>query len=291
MSNYREYDDYRHPQRQRSTGMTGLKLRLLIAVAIAGFSLVAYLSNTTVNPVTGEHQRVGGLTEDAEVRLGLEAAPEMARQFGGLSDNIRNTKAVKQMGARLVNALYHKLADEGKPMHYSFEFHLLKDMKTVNAFALPGGQVFVTEAIYNAFTDEGQLAGVLGHEIGHVLQRHGAQRMAQGQLLQGISGAAGVAGGDINSARMAQMVGGLITMQYGRNDELESDRWGVELMVMAGYHPAHMLEVMDILEEASGGAGGPPEFLSTHPRPANRREYINQVIADRFPYGIPEGLK
>ncbi len=278
--------------------MSAFKLRLLIALAIAGFSLVSYLSNTTVNPITGEKQRVGGMSQEQEITMGLQAAPEMARQFGGLSDEIRATQDVKEMGARLVNALYHKLADEGKKLSnegnsipYAFEFHLLNDSQTVNAFALPGGQIFVTEAIYNSFTHEGQLAGVLGHEIGHVLERHSAQQLAQGQMWQELGGAAGVAGGDVNSARMAQMVGSLISMQYGRKDELESDRWGVELMVMAGYHPAHMLEVMDILEKASGGNGGTPEFLSTHPRPANRREYINQVIADRFPYGIPDGLK
>jgi predicted Zn-dependent protease len=78
-------------------------------------------------------------------------------------------------------------------------------------------------------------------------------------------------------------------MKYSRNHELESDRWGVELMTLAQYHPKHLLEVMDILESAAG-SGNPPEFLSTHPMPENRREYINQVIEDVFPQGVPEEL-
>jgi predicted Zn-dependent protease len=290
VSYYRDYDDDRQPQRRVNSGMSAFKLRLLIAVAIAAFSLINYLASSSVNSITGEKQRVGGITEEQEIRLGLEAAPEMANQMGGLSRDYGAARQVQEMGARLVNSLYQKLQNEGKTIPYTFDFHLLADNQVVNAFALPGGQVFITEALYRRFTHTGQLAGVLGHEIGHVLERHGAERMAQGSLINGIGSAAGVAGGDMRSGQMAQMVGNMVSMRYGRDAELESDKWGVELMVLTGYHPNHMLEVMDILEESSGG-GGTPEFLSTHPRPAHRREYINQVIADRFPYGIPDGLK
>ena len=139
-------------------------------------------------------------------------------------------------------------------------------------------------------TDEGQLAGVLGHEIGHVIERHGAERMASGKLFQRIAGAAGVAGGDFNTAQLARSALQVVGMGYGRQAELESDRWGVELMTRAGYHPEHMLEVMEILKEANGG-GAPPEFMSSHPKPENRKEYIKQVIAERFPDGLPPGLR
>lgn len=282
-----QYEDPRQQPRQGG-GMSAFKIRLLIALVIVGFSALSYFFNTDTNVVTGERQRVA-MTPEQEIQLGLQAAPEMANQHGGLSPDREAMAVVKQMGNRLVESLHRRLARDGKTIPYQFDFHLLADRRVVNAFALPGGQVFITEALYRKFTHPGQLAGVLGHEIGHVLERHGAERMAQGQFMQGLVSAAGVAGGDINSARMAQMVAGVIQMKYGRNDELESDRWGVELMAMTGYHPAHMLEVMDILEEATGE--GPPEFLSTHPKPANRKEYINQVIADRFPNGIPDGLE
>ncbi len=132
--------------------------------------------------------------------------------------------------------------------------------------------------------------GVLIHEIGHVVERHGAEHMAKQGLIQGIAGAAGVVGGDLDSARMAQVVANFTMMKYGRNDELESDRWSVMLTSMAGYDPRAMLIVMDILDDAAGG-GAPPEILSTHPKPANRKKYIEDRIKEFFPEGLPPGLR
>jgi predicted Zn-dependent protease len=194
------------------------------------------------------------------------------------------------MGKRIENALYHRLAAKGVNLPYSFDFHLLADPRVINAFALPGGQVFITEALYRRMTHEGQLAGVLGHEMGHVIERHGIERMAEGRFYQGIASAAGVAGGDVSSAQAAGAFLQTLSLGYGRQAELESDRWGVELMVMVGYHPEHMLEVMEILKEATKG-GAPPEFLSSHPKPENRQKYIRDVIDQQFPKGLPPGLK
>jgi predicted Zn-dependent protease len=89
---------------------------------------------------------------------------------------------------------------------------------------------------------------------------------------------------------MAAAVGTMINMKYGRDDELESDKWGVQLAVEAAYDPRAMLDVMRILEEAGGG-GGSPEMMSTHPKPANRQAYIQQVIDTVYPNGLPDGLR
>jgi predicted Zn-dependent protease len=275
-----------YPARQPDA--SGFRLRLLLALAILLFSVIGYLANADINPVTGERQRVS-ISAEQEIALGLQAMPQMVRQHGGFSSNLLATRQVQEMGARLLEVLERKLAAEQRRFPYRFEFHLLEDPRTINAFALPGGQVFITEALFRSLTNEGQLAGILGHEMGHVLERHGAEQLTQNQLLQGLASAAGIAGGDLQSARMAQMIAGLVSMKYGRGDELESDRWGVELMTLAGYDPNHMIEVMDILERAGGAA--PPEILSTHPSPANRREYINKIIAEKFPYGKPDGLR
>lgn len=220
--------------RRRSVG-SGLSFRLLIAVAIVIFSLVSYFSMGQVNPVTGEKQRVA-MNVDQEVKMGLAAAPEMAAQHGNLHPNREAREHVAAVGERLLQGLDHWVEENGRqnPFRGNFRFHLLADMKTINAFALPGGQVFITAALYSRLQTEGQLAGVLGHEIGHVLSRHGAQRMAKQQLTQGLTGAAGVAGGSYESARMAQAVGQMINMKYGRDDELESDIWGVRLTYLAG---------------------------------------------------------
>ncbi len=255
-----------------------------MAAAIVLFAVLSYYGKGQINPITGDKQRVDLSVKD-EIRMGLQGAPSMGR----FSNDRQAQYRIELVGARLINALELQLLEQDLRNPYPFEFHLLADSRTVNAFALPGGQVFMTEGLYRRLSNDGEIAGVLGHEMGHVIERHGSQRMAKGSLIQGIVGAAGVAGGDVSSSQAAAWVGNMINMKYGREDELASDGWGVELMVNAGYSPEHLLRVMDVLEESSGGAG-PPEFLSTHPRPANRREYISEIIREKFPNGIPPGL-
>lgn len=280
---------YGYGRGRRQRGRGGLKIRLLIAVAMILFSLFSFFRMGQVNPVTGERQRVA-LNTKQEIAMGLRAAPSMAQQHGGLHPHVPDQQLVDAMGAKLLQALDHWLAQQGKTNPYRFEFHLLRDPKTVNAFALPGGQVFITYALYAQLETDGQLAGVLGHEVGHVLARHSAQRMAKQKLTQGLVGAAGVAGGDASSAHMAAQIGQMINMKYGREDELESDKWGVMLAAEAGYDPRAMMGVMDILDASSGGQG-PPEMMSTHPKPANRKEYIQSVIDQVFPNGVPPNLR
>lgn len=264
------------------------KIRLFIAAALALFTFVSYLMKGDRNPITGERQRVS-LSVDQEIALGLESRSEMVMQHGGLHPDLKARAEVQRIGGRLLKALEADLGREGKADPYQFEFHLLADEDTVNAFALPGGQVFITYSLFSKLQTEGQVAGVIGHEIGHVLSRHSAQRIAKMELTQGLAGAAGVAGGTRSSAEIAAMVGNLINMKYGRSDELEADKWGIRLATQAGYDPRAMLGVMDILDRAGGG-GSQPEILSTHPKPANRKEYIEGVIKDVFPNGVPEGL-
>ena len=254
------------------------------------FGLVTYFSATQENPITGETQRVA-ISPDQEVALGLEAAPVMAREMGGLHPNSQVQAYVNEVGRRVV------AESAAKNSPYRFQFHVLADPRTVNAFALPGGQVFITAALLGQLQNEAQLAGVLGHEIGHVIGRHAAEHMAKGQLTQILVGAAGVAGMDPGSpgsgqraAVIASMVGNIVNLQYGRNDELESDTLGIRFMSEAGYDPRAMIGVMDILEKASGGGRGGPEWLQTHPNPGNRRENLKQIIEKNFPQGVPANL-
>lgn len=269
---------------------SSLKMRLLLAVGIALFAVVRYYGRPgDLNEVTGEIERVAMAEESEEIQLGLQAAPEMVSQHGGPSRDFQGQRRVDLIGQQLLEALDEYLMSEGRsnPYRGAFQFTLLADRKTVNAFALPGGPVFVTAALYNQLSSDGELAGVIGHEIGHVIERHGNKRMAKQGLYQGLAGAIGVLGGDANSARMAQMVTAALSMKYGRDHELESDKWGVRLLNMAGYNPNAMIGVMKVLDKASGGGGGPPEFLSTHPKPANRIEYIKKVIEEEL--GRPAG--
>jgi predicted Zn-dependent protease len=268
-------------------------MRLIIAAVIVLFAIVSYYGRPKdENQITGEQQRVALNEESDEVQMGLAARGEMAVQFGGADRDPEAQTWVKRVGERLLQALDDSLEPGGRrnPYREDFEFTLLADPETVNAFALPGGQVFVTRALFRELKTEGQLAGVLGHEIGHVIERHGNERMAQQKLAQGVAAAGGVAGGDQQTAQMAQAAVQLVSMKYGRDDELEADKWGVRLTYLAGYDPRAMIGVMEVLERAGGGQS-PPEFFSTHPKPANREAYLKELIAKEFPDGVPNGLE
>ncbi len=270
-------DDPRSQRRQRRRSIfSGMKLRLLIGAAIVVFSLFRFYSKGQTNPITGKTQRVD-MTIGQEIQMGLQSAPAM----GQSSTDRRALAHVEEVGRRLETRFEQVLYARNPPVKnpYDLEFHLLGDRRTVNAFALPGGQVFITEALYNLLENEDQLAGVLGHEIGHVIERHGSERMAKGNFIQGLVGAAGVVGGSTSSTSAASYVGNMMQMKYGRGDELESDEWGIKLMMLAGYNPEELLGVMDILDKSDGGGGG-PEFMSTHPRPKNRKKYIKQILKD-----------
>jgi len=272
---------------------SGLKVRLIIAAVVALFAIISYYGRPgDENQITGETQRVAMTEEADEIRMGLAARSEMAAQFGGVDREPQAQALVTKIGEELLQALDENLEPGGRanPYRANFTFTLLADPKTVNAFTLPGGQIFITHALFRDLETEGQLAGVLGHEIGHVIERHSNQQMAKQQFFQGLAAAGGIAGGDVQSQRMAQVVAQMASMKYGRDDELQSDQWGVRLMSMAGYDPRAMIGVMKVLERASGG-GGQPEFMSTHPSPANREQHIEEMIKHEFPNGVPAGLK
>lgn len=254
--------------------------RMLMALIVLAIPLVTFLKNCQENPYTGRKQSIS-MTPEQEIQLGLQAAPEMIQQHRGLDPDPRVREAIQLIGEQLVRA------NRLDQTPYRWEFHALADPQVVNAFALPGGQVFITRALMEALKEDGnpepRIAGVLGHEIGHVVGRHGAERMSKMQLMQGVTGAVLVATYDPNNASsqqqamMAMMVGQLINMKWGRDQELESDTLGVGYMIQAGYHPEAMIDVMNTLDRTAG-KGRPPEFMSTHPSGEHRREEIRAAI-------------
>jgi predicted Zn-dependent protease len=252
------------------------RARLLIAAVIALVAIFGYLGSTSENPLTGEKQRVA-MTPEQEIALGYKSAPQMAQQMGGLSQNAKAGARVKRVGEALVA---RSLASKSG---YKYSFHVLADARTVNAFALPGGPIFITEGLLRQLKTEGELAAVLGHEIGHVIARHSSERLAKQQLTQGLVSAVVLGTGDYSTAQIGQMVGGMINMKYGREDEIESDRLGLRVMAEAGYDPRAMIRVMEVLAQASGGSRQ-PEFMSTHPAPENRAARIREEIA-KLPAG------
>lgn len=261
---------------ERQPGSSGFG-PIIIGIAMALFGLFSYLTHTEKNPITGAKQHIS-LTPNQEIRLGLESAPRMAAQMGGeVSQSDPRAQEVRRIGQEIVSKT------EAHQGPWRFKYHLLKDDKTINAFALPGGQIFITLGLYNLLQNEAQLAGVLGHETGHVIQRHAAQQMAKGELGQMLVTATGVGASGHNHGREAALVAGVVNqmtqLHYGRDDELEADQWGLKLMAEAGYNPKAMLDVMEILEK-SAPSGQKPEMLLTHPYPETRIVHIKKYLSE-----------
>lgn len=262
-------------------------IRVILGLVFLVGGLFSYYGNTEVNPVTGENQRVQ-LTPRQEIALGMQSRQQMAAKHGGLFPNENLQAYVQSVGERIVSR------SQAAKSPYRFEFHLLRDAQVVNAFALPGGQIFITAALLGRLNSEAQLAGVFGHEIFHVVGRHGAEHLAKQQLGTSLVNAVGIAasGGDDSgqtAAMIAQAVNQLTNLRYGRQDESESDRYGLEFMIEAGYDPRGIVELMQVL--AKTGGARQPEFLSSHPDPGNRLQTLKGMIQKAFPQGIPQNLE
>ena len=254
-------------------------LRLLVALGVALFGIIGYFARSSINPTTGEHQHVGTITPDQETAMGLQAAPEMAQQMGGeVPASDIEAQTVSSVGGFVHD---HSVAAKSP---YTYQYHLLADTNTVNAFALPGGQVFITKALYDKLSDEAELAGVLGHETGHVVERHSAQQMAKGQLGQSLATATGIAasrnGNGFAGMAIAQMVDNTIMLHFSRDDESQADACGLRFMTEAGFDPRAMIDVMKVLQSITATTGREPEFMVTHPYPEHRIEAIQQWMQD-----------
>ena len=241
---------------------------------------------TTTNLVTGETQR-GAYSWAEEVQIGTEADQQITAQYG-LYDDARLASYVEELGqAVLETSAYGDPSTPAEVRNTPFYFRVL-DSPVVNAFALPGGYVYVTRGLLAHLDNEAQLAVVLGHEIGHVLARHASRRAASAQLGQfGLLGAA-VLGGVVGGGDVAQGIleygstgVGLLFLKYSRNDEREADRAGVAYAEFAGYDAAEAARFFRSLQRIGeqAGASGIPNFLSTHPNPEEREQSIPLLAA------------
>ena len=263
-----------------SSGGGCINFRFIIGAIIVLFGIISYFGHESVNPVTGEKQFVSMSPQD-EIALGLQSAPQMSAQMGGdvpMSDP--RAEEVEHIGELVV------ARSDAHDSQYKYQFHLLNDAQTINAFALPGGQVFITLGLYQKMSDEAELAGVLGHEIGHVVERHVAQQIEKSRLGQSIVLGTGVAAsGNRNGLAawaVADLADQIVQLKFSREDESQADRCGLQYMTETGYDPRAMIDVMQILKEISAG-GGEPEFLQTHPDPGNRIEAIQEWM-DEHPF-------
>lgn len=272
----------------------GCTVRLVILLLFVAFGAIKFFATTDLvkNPYTGEEQRIS-LSPKEEILLGLQSADRLIDLHGGQHPDQKAQATVDAVGQRLVTHV-NRMAKFDDPINYNFEFHLLADDQRINAFALPGGQIFITAALFKELENLDQLAGVLGHEVGHVICRHSNEQMSKSGLLKSIGTGIGVAiGGGENMAagqQVGQLVNKVISTKYGREDEYESDEIGAVLMYHAGFNPREILGVLRILRDAAKGARQ-VEMLSTHPHPENRIERVKLLLDRIDSFGSNQGLE
>src|SRR5215831_18339401 len=215
------------------------------------------------------------MSRENQRTLGLQAAAQVYRQMPILPDSSPETQYIRQLGQRLVATI---------PSEYSwpFEFHVVAQ-KDINAFALPGGPMFVNIGTLTAAANEAELAGVMAHEMSHVYMQHSAKQASKAQttgLLAGIAEAAlgATVGGTVGElGQMGIQMGtqGLM-LKYSRGDESQADAVGAVILYKAGYNPKALADFFKTLESQGGPA--PPQWLSDHPNPGNREQAIEQEI-------------
>ncbi|MFG0258128.1 MAG: M48 family metalloprotease [Phycisphaerales bacterium JB043] len=262
--------------RTRPTMLLALTSLLLAPSALTGCS---------TNAATGKRQ-LNLLSRSQEISIGTNAMSQLTTGYGGEVPSAGAREYVNEVGMRLVDQIEPQYQD------LPWEFTFL-NTGTINAFALPGGKVFLTRGLAERMESESELAGVLGHEIGHVTARHANEQITNRLLITGaaigITVAAGESDNDLVSDGVPILVGastGLFLLKFSRDDEHESDRLGMRYMTRAGYNPTGMIGVMETLRDASGSQGSEiQQFLSTHPLPSSRIERAqNRIRIDYTDY-------
>jgi Zn-dependent protease with chaperone function len=241
---------------------------------LSRLALIITLTTTSVFAQTKVTPPKNKYTPQQDVEIGREAAAEVRKQYPIINDS-QIRAYIERLGNRLVEAAPREL--NNPVFEYSFTPVNLKD---INAFALPGGPMFVNRGMIEAAATEGEVAGVMAHELAHVLLRHGTANATKAQGFQ-IGALAGAIAGAVIGGGLGEVISqgsqfglGTWLMKYGREYERQADIVGVQIMARAGYDPrdlAHMFETI----QRQGGNGG-PEWLSSHPNPGNRTQYINQ---------------
>lgn len=259
--------------RLHTAAFTTLVASTLAAIACA-------LGACTTNPTTGRSQ-FNALSVQEEIAIGTQGKPEMVKEYGGEVARADLRQYVTEVGMKLVATTAQ---DDPSLTQLPWEFTLLNS-DVVNAFALPGGKVFMSRGLAQMMTNEAQLAGVLGHEIGHVTARHvndryGRQMGAQigvgllGILLGGTAGGADLAG-------VAGNVASTALLSYDRQQEIESDALGMRYMSRANYNPLGQRQVMQILASLAKGQSQ-NDITSTHPHPEERIKVIDRALQTEY---------
>jgi predicted Zn-dependent protease len=249
-----------------------LRCRLAFVLIVAGTALAAVIGAEPVLPDPGT---VAGISKDQQEQLGLRAMAEVYKQMPVLPDSSPVSRYVQRVGSRLAGVI-------PRDRSWPYQFHVIQE-KDINAFALPGGPIFINIGTILAADNEAQLAGVMAHEMSHVYMQHSVKQATKESFAQGllgiVGGILGAQGGAIPAlARMGLQFGvGTLFLKYSRADEAQADAVGAIIMYKAGYDPRQLALFFQKLEQQGNGG---PQFLSDHPNPGNRVADIDREIAN-----------
>lgn len=283
----------RENRRPRRCVPCGFSRFARFTVALFLLPVLLLAPGCVTNPATGKkvlsmHNPNNPASLKKEIELGTKAQVQFLKGNGGEVPDDVIVNYVRQIG--------HNLAAVSERPDLPWEFHVL-DSQQINAFALPGGKVFMSRGLLERLTTEAQLAGVLGHEIGHVTALHLGQRMAQQVGVTALGIGLGVAG-DVSDEDWLRVLGvgtavggNVYLLSFSRGNESEADALGVRYMTRLGYNPYGQVQVMEILKEASGsrGSSGIERMLSTHPLPQDRIDDLRELIAKNYPSASQPG--
>ena len=254
--------------------ITTASLRTTALMVVLSISVTGLLAQTAIKRPNNRY------TPQQDVELGREAAAEVRQQYPVIQDD-RISSYLDRLGERLVEVA--PPAFKESVFEYSFT---PVNLKEINAFALPGGPMFVNRGMFEAAAAEGEVVGVMAHELSHVLLRHGTANASKAQnpwlqlgQIAGVIGGAVVGGAAGSAIAQGSQFGlGTILLRYSRDFEKQADLLGAQIMARAGYDPralARMFETIERESKSSGG-GGAPQWMSSHPNPGNRTQYITK---------------
>lgn len=257
-------------------------------IILALLSLFAFACSKVA--VTGRQQL--SLVSNAEIIPLANQQYDSVIRTAKLSNNQQQVAMVKEVGRRIQKAVEQYMAQNNMSSQlegFQWEFNLIDDPKTVNAWCMPGGKVAFYTGIMPICKDEQGVAVVMGHEVAHAIANHGRERMSQGLIANGLLGTLGAAFGQ-NPTLTKQIffqavgIGAQVGMlRFSRQHETEADKIGLIFMAMAGYDPHESVQFWERMSSQSGG-GAPPEWLSTHPSHATRIKDLNDAMPEAMKY-------
>jgi predicted Zn-dependent protease len=274
--------------------LNNIRFSLLMRKLVVLFLFTLFIYSCTKVPITGRRQ-VNLLQESDLMKMSLTEYSKFMSEHPAIPETESNARLVNRVGKNIQAAVERFMNANKKYKEriagYNWQFNLVKDDKTVNAWCMPGGKVVVYTGLLPVTQNETALAVVMGHEIAHAIARHGNERMSQGLIVQ--TGAAVIsvalsAKSQVTQDLFNQSYGaasGLGVLAYSRKHESEADKLGLVFMAMAGYDPHEAVAFWDRMAKASKGGG--PAILSTHPSDERRIEEIKKFLPKAMKYYKP----